>query len=89
LVLAGGGARGAYEAGALSVLLPVLDQRGERPQILTGTSAGALNVSFLAATAHLLPAEVMATAIDVWSSVRWSEVARQLISGASLSRAAA
>jgi NTE family protein len=89
LVLAGGGARGAYEAGALSVLLPVLERRDERPRILIGTSAGALNVGFLAATAHLPPDEVMRTAMDIWSSVRWSEVARQLVSGASLSRAAA
>jgi NTE family protein len=36
-VLSGGGARGAYEAGALSVLLPVLEERGERPRILVGT----------------------------------------------------
>jgi NTE family protein len=40
LVLAGGGARGAYEAGALSVLLPVLEERGERPRIVIGTSVG-------------------------------------------------
>ncbi|MGO9974410.1 MAG: patatin-like phospholipase family protein [Solirubrobacteraceae bacterium] len=47
LVLAGGGARGACEAGLLSVLLPVLEERNERPTILIGTSAGAVNVSFL------------------------------------------
>lgn len=87
LVLAGGGARGAYEAGALSVLLPVLEQRGERPEILIGTSAGALNVSFLAATAHLPADEMIPTALAIWGSVRWSEVARQLVSDASLRRA--
>jgi NTE family protein len=38
LVLAGGGARGAYEVGALSVLLPTLARRGQRPRILVGTS---------------------------------------------------
>jgi len=58
LVLAGGGARGAYEAGALSVLLPVLEDRGQRPRILVGTSVGALNTSFLAANAHLPTKEV-------------------------------
>ncbi len=89
LVLAGGGARGAYEAGALSVLLPALEQRGQRPEILIGTSAGALNVSFLAATAQQSASEVMRAALDVWASVRWSEVARQLVSDASLRRVAA
>jgi NTE family protein len=33
LVLAGGGARGAYELGVLSVLLPALEARGERPRM--------------------------------------------------------
>src|SRR4051794_27040426 len=57
LVLAGGGARGAYEAGALSVLLPALEARGERPVIVVGTSVGALNATFVAATAHLPAAD--------------------------------
>src|SRR5207244_5012046 len=51
LVLAGGGARGAYEIGALSVLLPRLTERGERPNIMLGTSVGALNAAYLAAGA--------------------------------------
>jgi NTE family protein len=51
LVLAGGGARGAYEIGVLSALLPALDQRGERPTVIVGTSIGAMNAAYLAATA--------------------------------------
>jgi NTE family protein len=48
IVLSGAGARGAYEAGALSVLLPFL--RGDdRPRIVLGTSVGALNAAMLAA----------------------------------------
>jgi NTE family protein len=86
LVLAGGGARGAYEAGALSVLLPLLEERGERPQILIGTSAGALNVSFLAANAHRPTSQLLTEALAIWESVRWTEVARRLLSGGSLLR---
>ena len=38
LVLAGGGARGAYEVGVLSVLLPWLERRhGQRPDVIVGT----------------------------------------------------
>jgi NTE family protein len=86
LVLAGGGARGAYEAGALSVLLPALDERGERPRIVLGTSAGALNAGFFAAGAHLAPADLVPKALAIWESVSWGEVARGLFSGASLRR---
>ena len=49
LVLAGGGARGAYEIGALSVMLPALPV-DERPNLILGTSVGALNGAYLAAT---------------------------------------
>ena len=53
LVLSGGGARGAYEAGVMSVLLPALEARGERPNIYVGTSVGAINAAYLASSRHL------------------------------------
>lgn len=87
LVLAGGGARGAYEAGALSVLLPVLEQRGQRPRILLGTSVGALNATFLAANAQLESGALIARALRVWETISWGEVVEPLISGGSLLRA--
>jgi NTE family protein len=86
-VLAGGGARGAYEAGALSVLLPVLDERGQRPRIVLGTSVGALNAAFLAANAHLEASELISRALGVWGTISWGEVVEPLISGRSLLRA--
>ena len=50
MVLSGGGARGAYEFGALEVLAPVLD---EPARIIVGTSAGSLGAAYLAANAHV------------------------------------
>jgi len=61
LVLAGGGARGAYEVGALAALAPALAARGESPDIVVGTSIGALNGAFFAARADE-PLEVTAAA---------------------------
>jgi NTE family protein len=46
IVLSGAGARGAYEAGALSVLLPRLTG-DDRPRMVLGTSSGALNAAML------------------------------------------
>ena len=86
IVLSGGGARGAYEAGALSVLLPVLEERGERPRILVGTSAGAVNISFLASHTQLPLDQLIPEALAAWASMSWSEVARPLVSAASLRR---
>ncbi|HMJ03876.1 MAG TPA: patatin-like phospholipase family protein [Conexibacter sp.] len=81
LVLPGGGARGAYEAGALSVLLPALEARGERVSLLCGTSVGAINAALLASLAHL-PAEAQAElALERWRSLRREDVVAPLIGG--------
>jgi NTE family protein len=88
VVLAGGGARGAYEAGALSVLLPALEARGERPEIVVGTSVGALNAAFLAATAHEPAADVAAKAREIWGSIGYDDVLEPLVSAGSLGRLA-
>jgi len=53
IVLSGGGARGAYEAGVLSYVLDELPKTLGRPirfDIITGTSVGAIHACFLAAT---------------------------------------
>jgi len=43
LILSGGGARGAFQAGALVELLAYFERSGKRINILAGTSVGALN----------------------------------------------
>ena len=53
IVLSGGGARGAYEAGVVLGLMEVLQPTTPPFQVLCGTSVGALNASYLAAHAHL------------------------------------
>lgn len=83
-MLAGGGARGAYEAGVLSVLLPELERRGERPDVIVGTSVGALNAAYLAASAHEPVATVVANALGIWRAIRWNEVLEPLVSGGEL-----
>jgi len=50
LVLSGGGARGAYEAGVVAGLVEVLG--ATRFDLMAGTSVGAINASYLASHAH-------------------------------------
>jgi NTE family protein len=88
LVLAGGGARGAYELGALSVLLPALDERGERPRVIVGTSVGALNAAFLAGTAQLPVEEVVERGLEIWEEIRFGQVLRHVASPRALQRLA-
>jgi NTE family protein len=80
LVLAGGGARGAYEVGALSELLPYLERRGERPGIIVGTSIGALNGTFLAATAHESARASIDKGARLWRTITYREICDPLAS---------
>lgn len=79
LVLAGGGARGAYEVGVLSVLLPALEERGERPSVIVGTSVGAINAAFTAATAHLPAGEALDEGLERWRSLEMHRVVRPIL----------
>ena len=74
IVTAGAGARGAYEAGALSVLVPrlLLEAAGEERIVLLGTSAGAINTALLAAFTD--PAEAIQNMLQVWETTSASDV---------------
>ena len=78
LVLDAGGARSAYQVGALEVLLPALAESGTRPCVLIGTSAGALLSGVLAATAHLEAGEQVARLKDVLDQATKRHVMRPL-----------
>ncbi len=81
LVLSGGGARGAYEAGVLLYLREGLPRALGRPardfrlDIVCGTSIGAINACYLAATAHEPERQAQGLA-DIWRSLRLEEVFR-------------
>lgn len=76
LVVSGGGARGAYEAGALSVLLPALARQNRYPSVFVGTSAGAFNVMLFASLSHLNPEQAAEQALQWWRDLRLEKVVR-------------
>ncbi|MET0600473.1 MAG: patatin-like phospholipase family protein [Baekduia sp.] len=76
VVAAGAGARGAFEAGALSVLVPWLAERGMRPTVFVGTSAGAINAALLAANAHHEPATAADALLEFWRGLGVRKVYR-------------
>ncbi|MBA3594213.1 MAG: patatin-like phospholipase family protein [Polaromonas sp.] len=86
LVLMGGGARTAYQAGVLRALARMLarqDGAAKQPfpfKILVGTSAGALNASYLAsrATEGLAAFEQLA---DFWTTLRSTQVYQLKVPG--------
>jgi NTE family protein len=81
VVISGAGARGAYEAGVLSTLLPRLFPRGLGNVLLLGTSAGAINAAQWAQRA--VPgrplAEVGDEVCQFWAQLDVSQVYRPVI----------
>jgi NTE family protein len=77
VVLSGGGARGAYEAGVLYYLVEKLPQVLGRPvrfQIISGSSVGAIHACFLAG--HAGEPGALAELIDIWRGFEIETVLR-------------
>jgi len=80
LVMMGGGARAAYQAGALRALAELAEQaepaRRAMPfTIICGTSAGAINATSIASHADRF-AQGAARLVDVWSNISADQVYR-------------
>ena len=81
LILSGGGARGAYEIGVLSALLPWLEHRhGQRPDVIVGTSVGALNTAYIAAKAGEDIEQLAAGGAQLWREIRYRDVLSPFLS---------
>ena len=76
LVLGGGGARGAYTSGVLSVLLPELK---DQVRVIVGTSAGALVASYLVANWHRPTQEAIDDGLSFWRDLRFGDVCAPLM----------
>lgn len=85
LVLSGAAARGPYQAGALSVLVPKLLAAGHRPVVLLGTSSGAINAALLGQFADT-GADAGQHVVDSWKGL--DNVFRNPIYGTSTLRLA-
>ena len=85
-MLAGGGARGAYEMGVLSVLAPVLEEQDDQVEIIVGTSIGGINATYLAANAHRPLSEAAAGGTEVWRNLRYRDAMRSLLAPSALSQ---
>src|SRR5215813_11998033 len=78
LVLSGGGARGAYEAGVIRYLrneLPARVRPHVRFEILCGTSVGAINCCYLAANSHT-PDSQGQSLVNIWQDLKIEQVYR-------------
>src|SRR5450755_1330045 len=83
LVLGGGGARGAYASGVLSVLLPELK---DQVRVIVGTSAGALIAAYLVANWHRSVEEAIEDGLGFWRELRFGDVFAPLIAPVGMAR---
>jgi NTE family protein len=89
LILSGGGARGAYEMGVLSELLPWLEREyAQRPDVIVGTSVGALNSAFVAARAGGDIKQLVADGARLWRELRYRDVLAAFLSSGELNELA-
>ena len=79
LVLSGGGAKGAYQAGAVKHLL---GDRALHYDVVTGVSVGAINAAHLAQFGANNEAEAARSLIDFWQSIDTPKVYRKWYRGA-------
>ncbi len=75
LVLTGGGARGAYQAGAIRALAEISGSRTSPFSIIAGTSAGAINGTYLASYADDFQ-QAARRLWDLWDRLKSSRVFR-------------
>lgn len=75
LVLSGGGARGAYQAGVVEAIAEIATEENlpQPLRIITGVSAGAINAAYLAATADHF-SEAAARMSALWSRLTSEQV---------------
>lgn len=75
LVLTGGGSRGAYQAGAIQAICDICSEIDiPRPfDILTATSAGAINIAYLASRAET-PDEAARGLVKVWENLHTDNI---------------
>jgi len=79
IVLAGGGARGAYEAGVLSYLFEHVYPRLRDDfefDVVSGTSVGAIHAAYVAASAHLRGEARSRRIVDTWRGMQIGHVLR-------------
>lgn len=77
LVLSGGGARGAYEAGVLAHLFEAVYPRlgpGFEFDLVSGTSVGAVHAAYVVASAGLASAARARQLADTWAEMKLDEV---------------
>jgi NTE family protein len=76
-VLAGGGARGAYEAGVLATLFERIVPRlpaGFEFDVISGTSVGAIHAAYTAASSDMDPIERSRRLVETWTEMDLGDV---------------
>ena len=72
IIMSGAAARGAFQAGALSRVIPALLAAGHRPSLFLGTSVGAINAAMWGALSHLPVDEASEQMLGIWRDMDWT-----------------